>query len=391
MSAPSNVSRVPQPVLPHTVTTGEFIHLLAGHVQGDWTPDAPGLLIIGPPGAGKSAGARQAVEILSQQTGQPFGLKDIRLTEITPIDIIGLPHVDKKTDRTKWSPSDLIPGPDDPERGLIVFDELPNAPAVVQTAVYKACTEHMIGPHRLPLGWWVVLMGNRMSDRGNVFPIPKPLVNRVTVLEVQPTLADWLTYSLPRGLAPEVHAYLRQNPQHFLEIDYSPDPIPYPTPRSWTYLSWHLRRLRASGLDKDAVANALTIIAQGQVGPGIGAQFCTYIRLFDQIPDAEAIMAGTASPEPPTDMDAGWALVAALIGHIPTAPTLRHFITYLGKLPQELQIYAVRDAIQSGKDRTATTARLEAADTKPAWTTWCQANKNFIGAIAAHEKRQATA
>jgi len=203
MSKSDSPSRVPQPVLTQTVTTGDFIRLLAGHVRQDWTPDAPGLLVIGPPGAGKSAGARQAAETLSGELGEPVGLKDIRLTEITPIDIIGLPNVDKKTGRTRWAPSELIPGADDPARGIVVFDELPNAAPAVQTAVYKACTEHMVGPHKLPLGWWPVLMGNRMSDRGNVFPIPKPLVNRVTVLEVMPQLlndrgepGDWLQYSL---------------------------------------------------------------------------------------------------------------------------------------------------------------------------------------------------
>ncbi|HLN11796.1 MAG TPA: MoxR family ATPase [bacterium] len=391
MSTPHAGPRIPQPVLTHTVTTGELIGLIAGHTRNDWTPDAPGLLVIGPPGGGKTAGARQAAELLSRDLGEPVGLKDVRLTEVTPIDIIGLPEVDKETHRTRWAASELLPGPNDPARGLIVFDELPNAAPAVQTAVYKAMTEHMVGPHVLPKGWWVVLMGNRMADRGNVFPIPKPLVNRVTVLEVQPTLDDWLSYALPRGLAPEVHAYLRQHPQHFLEMDYSPDPIPYPTPRSWTYLSWHVRRLREAGLTTTALVDALRILAQGQVGPGVGTQFCTYTQLFDQIPDAEAIMRGAASPEPPTEMDAAWALVAALIGHIPTAATLRYFVEYLSKLPGELQVYAVRSAVLSHHDRTAVTRRFEAPDTKLAWNAWCAANKGFLGAIAAHDARRSAA
>ena len=102
-------------------------------------------------------------------------------------------------------------------------------------------------------------------------------------------------------------------------------------------------------------------------------------------------MTGTASPEAPTDIDAAWALVAALIGHIPTAATLRYFVEYLPKLPQELQVYAVRTAVMSSQDRTAVTRRFEAPDTKPAWNTWCAANKGFLGAIAAHEQRHAPA
>jgi len=295
-------------VLPYPVTTGELVTAIADHVRGDWAPDSPGLLVIGPPGVGKSAAARQAAELASRSAGEPFGVKDVRLTEVMPIDLIGLPYRDDG--RTRWAPSELVPTRDDPARGIIVFDELPNAAPAVQTAVYKACTEHMIGPHPLPPGWWVVLMGNRAADRGNVFPIPKPLVNRVTVLEVAPQLftedgqpGDWLQYSLARRLAPEVHAYLRQNPQRFIQLDYSPDPIPYPTPRAWTYLSWHAARLRAAGLDRQGFLRRLGIAAQGQVGPAVGTQFCTYLELFDQIPDAQAIIAGRASPEAPNSIE----------------------------------------------------------------------------------------
>jgi hypothetical protein len=387
------------PVLPYPVTTGDLVSILTDHVRADWTPDAPGMLVIGPPGVGKSAAARQAAERLALELGEPVGLKDVRLTEVTPIDIIGLPEVDKKSHRSRWAPSELVPGDGDPARGIIVFDELPNAAPAVQTAVYKACTEHMIGPHQLPSGWWVVLMGNRAADRGNVFPIPKPLVNRVTVFEVKPELftddgqpGDWLRYSLARGLAPEIHAYLRQNPQHFIQVDYSPDPIPFPTPRAWTYLSWHLHRLRGAGLDRADFQKRLRVTAQGQVGPAVGTQFCTYLELFDQIPDAQAIITGHASPEAPASIDAAWALVAALVGHVPTAPTLRHFVEYLDKLPKPLQTYAVQSAALTHPDGPAVVAKkLEAPDTKAAWAAWVKRNPGFISALAAQQQRRVQA
>jgi hypothetical protein len=83
--------------------------------------------------------------------------------------------------------------------------------------------------------------------------------------------------------------------------------------------------------------------------------------------------------------------VAALIGHVPTARTLRHFVEYLPRLDQNLQVYAVRSAVMSNQDRTAVTRAFEAPDTKPAWNAWCHANKGFLGALAAHEKRHAAA
>jgi energy-coupling factor transporter ATP-binding protein EcfA2 len=379
-----------QSVLAHTVTTGELVELIASHTADDWTPDAPGLLIIGPPGCGKTAATRQAADLLARRSGTPVGIKDVRLTEVTPIDLIGLPYHDPGRGRTSWAPSDLLPGPDDPPKGLIVFDELPNAAPSVQSAVYKACTEHMIGPHPLPPGWWVILAGNRASDRGNTFPIPKPLVNRVTVLEVAPSLDDWLAYMLPRNLSPEIHAYLKQNPHHLLGIDYSPDPIPFPTPRAWTYLSWHIARLRSADLPEADFHRRLSLLAQGQVGPAVGTQFATYIRLFDKIPDAQAIMTGKAKPPAPTEMDAAWALVSALVAWVPRVRTLRHFVEYLDRLPKDLQIYAVRAAVLTSADRQQVVQRFQAPDTKPAWDRWCSENKEYIGAIAAHAKRGAS-
>ena len=378
--------QTPQAMLPLRVGIPHLKELIKLHVRETWAPDSPGVFVVGPPGVGKTAASRQAVAELGQELGEPVGLKDIRLTEVTPLDTIGLPYHDKNTNRTRYALSELLPGPDDPRRGVVVFDELPNANPSVQTAVYKACTEHAVGPHPLPPGWWVVLMGNRFSDRGNVFPVPKPLVNRVTVLEVEASVDDYLGYMLPYGLAPEIHAYLRQNPGHLLMMDYSPDPMPYPTPRAWTYLSWHLRRMESRGLNERGRARLLPAIAQGQVGPAIGTQFVTYREHFRVIPDAEAIIEGRAAPSCPAAPDAAWALAAALVQHVPRAQTLKHFVAYLDRMPTDLQVYIVRDAVRTARDPRDVTRKLEVQDTKPLWDRWCASNKEFLAAVAAHSK-----
>lgn len=98
------------------------------------------------------------------------------------------------------------------------------------------------------------------------------------------------------------------------------------------------------------------------------------MQLFGAIPDARAIMHGQASPNPPAEIDAQWALVAALVGHAPTVPTLKHFIEYLPKLDKPMQTYAVLSA---------------APDTKAAWTAWVRENPGFISAVAEQRRRRA--
>ena len=68
--------------------------------------DSQGIFLWGPPGIGKSALVKQ----LAEEKGRP--LVDLRLPLMDPVNLRGLPMVDKEKEQAKWLPPDFLPAPD---------------------------------------------------------------------------------------------------------------------------------------------------------------------------------------------------------------------------------------------------------------------------------------
>ena len=354
--------------LPKQVGPRELRSLLEVLLDGEWSPDKPGIMLWGPPGVGKSSVVRQLCE------DRGWGFVDIRLTLVQGIDLIGLPYTETLQGEkiTRYARSVFLPGnkalapsagPDDPAglrngavllprdgcgNWVIMLDELASALPSVQVQAYQMLTEHRIGPHELPPGVHVVAAGNRMTDRAATYRMPSPLVNRLLHLEVRADLEQWLDYMLPRGLRADIAAYLRYNEKRLLDEDAISDTLPFPTPRSWTYLNWALNRLEEAGLSADS--GEAKIVASGIIGPAAASDWYAYRQAFHRIPDTRAIMEGRGDPPPPGEPDALFATVSSLVSLVPKYPDLTHFLRWLKKLPASYAVLAVRDAIRTGAE-----------------------------------------
>jgi hypothetical protein len=291
-----------RPLLPHPLPAGQAKALLADLLTEPWERDQPGLMLWGGPGCGKSAITAQ----IAQERG--WGFINIRLTQVQVIDILGLPYIDRLSGGhgeaseavTRFAKSVFLPTPAH-DRWIIMLDELPNAtPTIptIPTQAYQLMGEHRIGPHELGPGVHIVAAGNRLTDRGVVYKMPSPLVNRRLHLEVSAELEDWLSYMYARGLLPEVAANLQRYPQRLFEMHADVDTLPFPTPRSWTYANWALRRQLARHEREEALLRS-RVLLEGLTGPGVAADFFTYLRVFGELPDVEAIMEGRARPAHP--------------------------------------------------------------------------------------------
>ena len=107
---------------------------IARNQLADGTP--PPVMLWGAPGIGKS----DIVKAVTQEL--KIGLQDIRLAQMDPVDLRGVPTV--KDDQTKWA----TPGcfPTDPESaGIIFFDELSSADPSIQVAAYQLMLDRCIG------------------------------------------------------------------------------------------------------------------------------------------------------------------------------------------------------------------------------------------------------
>jgi hypothetical protein len=322
---------------------------------------------------------------IAQERG--WGFIDIRLTQVQVIDILRLPYIDRVSGGhgeaseavTRFAKSVFLPTPAH-DRWIIMLNELPSATPTIQTQAYQLMGEHRIGPHELDPGVHIVAAGNRLADRGVVYKMPSPLVNRRLHLEVSAELEDWLSYMYPRGLLPELAAYLRRYPQRLFEMHAGVDTPPFPTPRSWTYANWALRRQLARHEREEALLRS-RVLLEGFIGPGVAADFFTYLRVFGEPPDVEAIMEGRARPVPPTDPDALCALTSSLVGQTPRYADLTPFLRHLALLPRSFAVLALRDAFRQGEP---VRARIQQS---AAWPATAAEYKDAIFALASARER----
>ena len=223
--------------------------------------DAESVLLLSPPGVGKSEAVRQAAHDAGLE------LRSLLGTQIAPEDVSGVPKL--VGDRAVFCPPRVLL-PDDDKPFCLFLDELPASPPDVQKAFYSLLLERRIGEYRLPKGTWVVAAGNRSEDRAIVRTLSSALVNRVFVLPVRVDADEWLAWAGANGVRPEVRAFVRYVPQA-LQRPVPPDPVPFSTPRAWALLSRDLALAEGAGRLSAEERRAL---AFGRLTPHDAALFC---------------------------------------------------------------------------------------------------------------------
>src|SRR5438874_4024612 len=153
------------------------------------------LLLLSPPGVGKSDIVRQAAADANLPCRSLLG------TQIAPEDVSGIPRI--VGERSVFCPPRVLL-PEKPEPFCLFLDELPACSPDVQKAFYSLLLERRLGEHPLPRGTWVVAAGNRVEDRSLVRALSSALVNRVIMLQVRVDVAEWLAWAQSQNLRREV-------------------------------------------------------------------------------------------------------------------------------------------------------------------------------------------
>ena len=245
------------------------------------------VLLLSSPGVGKSAVIRQAADEAGLECRSLLG------TQIAPEDVSGIPRI--VGERSVFCPPRVLL-PEDPEAKpfCLFLDELPACTPDIQKAFYSLLLERRVGEYPLPKGTWVVAAGNRAEDRSLVRSLSAALVNRVTILNVKVSVAEWLNWARSAGIRYEVLSYIVYAP-YSLQRPVPATPSPFSTPRAWESLSRALDCLERADALTPAARKAL---AFGTVSPEDAATFCVmceysldsllpwyeYIRRPDQIP-----------------------------------------------------------------------------------------------------------
>jgi MoxR-like ATPase len=255
---------------------------------GERTP----LFVWGPPGIGKS----QLIHQAAAQRELP--VIDVRLSQLTPSDIRGLPVADHEARQARFYPPEFLPASRQ-TRAVLFLDEFNQAPPVMQGIVQQLVLDRRVGDYVLPDGVFIVAAGNRRQDRAAVHELTAPVANRFLHVEVSPDLAAWRQFGTRAGVHEHILAFLGFRGAELLHRMSLHEPA-WPSPRSWVMAS----RLHAGGL---SVALA--------VGAACAAEFEAFLQIYQHLPDIDAILAGEPVPGAslPAEPSARWATVTALV------------------------------------------------------------------------------
>jgi len=325
---------------------------LYNHIDTLLDTDTP-LFIHGSPGIGKS----YIVADVAQKKG--LELVDIRLSQMDPVDLRGVPSI--KENQTVWMPPVFFPK-DINSQGILFLDELNSAPPSVQAAIYQLVLNRKMGEYELPKGWRIICAGNRVSDRGVVFRLPSPLVNRMVHLHVQARFEDFKLFAIKEGLHPFIIGFLGFRPdllstEPVLEDDANPA---FATPRSYHMLS---NILKAKGNIK-----SISSIIYGTVGYSSGVEFTSYVKVYEELPDVASIYDGNY-PEIKNQPALLYALVSALVEYFNGSETHKeHLFVFSETLPTEFGVMLIKDVI----------VKDESLATYSAFDTWLQKYGEYI-------------
>jgi len=306
------------------IGTNELVHQLQILIESN-TP----VFIHGSPGIGKS----YIVNDIAKRN--KLELVDVRLSQLDAIDLRGIPSIDDG--ETKWMPPVFLPK-DKNAQGILFLDELNSAPLSVQAAIYQLVLDRKIGEYTLPKGYKIVCAGNKIDDKGIVFKLPSPLINRMVHIVLEARYDDFKAWAITNNIHPFIIGFLGFRPDLLSSsIPTSSETNPaFCTPRAWTMLS----NIILSNKD----INKITPIIYGTVGYAAGIEFSSFVKVYKNLPNIDAILNGddeTILEEP----SALYALSAALIEKYQTKDQAKNLFKYSEKLPVEFGVMLIKDLI----------------------------------------------
>jgi len=208
-----------------------------------------------------------------QKVGRDLGMHviDLRLAQMEPGDLIGLPRTDPESHKTVWYAPEWWPSKSD--KGTIVFfDELNRAPVDVRQAVFQVLTEYKMHTHVLPENTFLVAAinpdeGGKMNYQVEQFD--PAMVNRMCFISMEPDGQQWINWATAAGVHEMVIKFIAVNTAMLYA---GSETGPFPSPRSWVRLSDLMN------------ANAIPASAQSEVISGLIGEkpAISFIRFLDK-------------------------------------------------------------------------------------------------------------
>lgn len=332
--------------------------------------------IISGPGIGKSETVATWPAIMSKITGEPWGFADLFLATQTPPDLIGYQFKGEVMwDGKKYSITDptmptwFMTKDGKPlfayKRGVLFLDEYGQGQTDVKTTSAELLLNGRIGPWRIPDGWLVVAASNRMRDRSGVTKSLDFVINRRTEYHVRPDMDEFVAWCLTHDVPATVIHFAKEYPHVVFSEEVPKEQGPWCTPRSVVRTA---RVIAELGLD--AGDPLVYEVASGDIGQAATAQYIASLKLGQDVPSYEEIIANPAKVKMPSKPD-GQMLVCFSLAQKAKVEHADEIITYVDRMQKEFTVTFAK----------AVCTRDQAFVETDAFTKWAVDNSALVSAI----------
>jgi hypothetical protein len=260
------------------------------------------IFLWGPPGIGKS-------EIVAEITNDLGGyMIDLRLGQMEPTDIRGIPFFNKNNEKMDWAPPIDLPDEELAKQYPVIvlfLDEMNSAAPAVQAAGYQLILNRRVGKYHLPENVVIVAAGNRESDKGVSYRMPSPLANRFVHMEVRSDFDAWQQWAVNNKVHKDVVGYISFAKQDLMDFDPKSASRAFATPRSWSFVSQFL-------YDEDATDAELMDLITGTVGEGLAHKFMAHRKVAGQMPNPGDVLSGKVTELKSKEVSAMYSLTISL-------------------------------------------------------------------------------
>ncbi len=259
------------------------------------------LLLMGPPGVGKTAVMEQA----AAECG--VGLVAYTITHHTRQSAVGLPLVEKKVyggreyTVTEYTMSEILASVyEQMERtgkreGILFIDEINCVSETLAPTMLQFLQCKTFGSHRVPEGWVIAAAGNPGEYNRSARELDMATLDRVRCLNIEADVGVWREYAVQAGVHGAVLAYLESRPGDFYRVEGEGPERQFVTARGWEDLSDLLKEYERLEIPvTEAVVGEY--LACAAVAEGFAAFYRLYRKYREAYP-AEGILDGTAGAE----------------------------------------------------------------------------------------------
>ncbi|MCC8050700.1 MAG: MoxR family ATPase [Clostridiales bacterium] len=216
------------------------------------------LLLIGPPGIGKTAIMEQAARECR------VGFASYTMTHHTRQSALGLPYIERRSFGgeeyavTEYTMSEIIASvyrcmeETGVSAGLLFLDEINCVSETLAPAMLQFLQNKTFGSHRLPNGWVLAAAGNPPEYNKSVHEFDIATLDRLKYIPVEADYDAWRAYALGEAVHGAILAYLDTHPDQFYILKQTYASRTFATARGWEDLSCILKEYEALDFPVDA-------------------------------------------------------------------------------------------------------------------------------------------